>query len=74
MPRRTSAAGNTARPPSLLSFLSHSSPLQWMCCLKQSTLCETSPFSRGINGALLGIFKRARIKHQGTTENLKNSP
>ena len=70
----TSKAGYTARPPSLLSFPIPSSPLRWMCFLNQCRSHVTSPFSLGINGTLLGIFKRAKIKCHGTTENLKNSP
>lgn len=70
----SSKAGYTAQPPLLLSFPTPSSALWCMCCLNQSRFCVTSPFSLQINGALLGIFKRAKIKHHGTTENLKNRP
>lgn len=60
------------QPPSLLSFPIPSSCLWWMCCLNQPRSHVTS-FSLGIKGALLGIFKRAKIKHYGTTANLKNN-
>lgn len=68
----TSKTGYAAWPPLLLPLPIPSSPPPWMCCLNQSRV--TSPFSLGINGALLGIFKRDKIKHHGTTENLNNNP
>lgn len=62
------------QPPSLLSFPILSSHLWWMCCLNQPRSHVTSSFSLGIKGALLGIFKRAKIKRHETKVNLKNSP
>lgn len=69
----TSKAGYTARPSSFLPSLPPSSPAWWTHCLNQYRPCVNSPFSLRINGALLSIFQRAKIKHHGTTENLKNS-
>lgn len=69
----TSKAGYTARPSLFLPSLTASSPAWWTHCLNQHRPCVNSPFSLRINGALLGIFRRVKIKRHGTTENLKNS-
>lgn len=52
-------------PPSLPSFPIPSSPLWWMCCLNQPRSHVTSPFSLGIKGAFLGIFKRLKLNSTG---------